>query len=482
MTSEQIKELCALGESSKVQFKQTFDNQRKVAAEMIAFANYRGGVILFGIKDKTGEILGLSYEEVQRIGREVGNTANEQIRPTLYLQTETIDVDGKFVLAVNVEEGINKPYKDLEGQIWMKQGSDKRRITENAEILKLFHESANYLPDEEAVYGSSTSHLDMRLLDRYLMKVYGKHLEDFGISSNRLLQNLRLLTSGDTLTLAGLLFFGKNPQDFRPSFMIKAVSFYGNDMGGTAYRDSKDLYGTIPELFEQGMSFLKSNLHSLQVGQSFNSTGKLEISEIALEEILQNALVHRQYIKTAPIRIMIFDNRVEITSPGHLPDGMSVEELKFGNTFQRNPLIAALCAKTMHYRGLGTGILRAIKEGAELDFVNNESGDFFSVIIHRPSTMMKEKSVPITGNGDMFSFIRERCLTLPMEETEHAVRLLEFCKEAKGLLEMMELIHYTNRTSFRRRLLNHLLEAKLLLPEIQDKPNSPKQRYKSTFG
>ena len=479
MIDEKIKELCALGENSKVQFKQTLENQRKVATELVAFANYRGGLILFGIKDKTGEILGLTYEEVQRISREVGNAANEQVRPTIYLQTETVKVDGKIVLVVNVEEGINKPYKDLDGQIWVKQGSDKRRITENAEILKLFHESANYLPDEEGVFSTSLKDLDMRLWDDYLMRVYGKHLEEFDVSDNQLLQNLRILTDTSQLTLAGLLFFGKSPQNFKPSFMVKAVSFYGNDMGGTSYRDSKDFYGTIPELFEQGMSFLKSNLHSVQAGQSFNSVGKLEISEIALEEILQNALVHRQYIKTAPIRIMIFDNRVEIVSPGHLPDGMSVEEVRYGNTFQRNPLIAAFCAKTMHYRGLGTGILRAIKEGADMEFVNNESGDSFTVVIHRPSNEVKVQEISVLADKEVFNIIREKCPNLPMEETERAVRLLSFCKEPKGLLEMMEAVHYTSRTSFRRRLLNHLLEAKLLLPEVPDKPNSPRQRYLS---
>lgn len=100
MIDEKIKELCALGENSKVQFKQTLENQRKVATELVAFANYRGGLILFGIKDKTGEILGLTYEEVQRISREVGNAANEQVRPTIYLQTETVKVDGKIVLVV----------------------------------------------------------------------------------------------------------------------------------------------------------------------------------------------------------------------------------------------------------------------------------------------------------------------------------------------------------------------------------------------
>ena len=178
---------------------------------------------------------------------------------------------------------------------------------------------------------------------------------------------------------------------------------------------------------------------------------------------------------------MIFDNRVEIVSPGHLPDGMSVEEIRYGNTFQRNPLIAAFCAKTMHYRGLGTGILRAIKEGADMEFVNNESGDSFTVIIHRPSNEVKVQEIPVLADKEVFNIIREKCPNLPMEETERAVRLLSFCRAPKGLLEMMEAVHYTSRTSFRRRLLNHLLEAKLLLPEVPDKPNSPRQRYLSVL-
>lgn len=78
--------------------------------------------------------------------------------------------------------------------------------------------------------------------------------------------------------------------------MIKAVAFYGNQLGGTTYRDSKDIVGTIPELFEQGMAFLKSNLHSVQGTQSVNSVGMLEIAEGALVEVLQNALVHRDYL------------------------------------------------------------------------------------------------------------------------------------------------------------------------------------------
>lgn len=139
--------------------------------------------------------------------------------------------------------------------------------------------------------------------------------------------------------------------------MIKAVSFFGNNIAGVNYRDSKDITGTLPELFEKGMSFLKANLHSVQAGQGFNSIGQLEISEIALEELLQNALVHRDYTRNAPVRLLIFDNRVEIISPGCLPDGLTVESIKLGTAVVRNPFIASFCAKIMPYRGLGSGII-----------------------------------------------------------------------------------------------------------------------------
>ena len=141
--------------------------------------------------------------------------------------------------------------------------------------------------------------------------------------------------------------------------------------------------GTLPELFEKGMSFLKANLHNIQAGQGFNSIGKLEISEVALEEILQNALVHRDYTRNAPIRLLIFDNRVEIISPGCLPDGLTVESIKLGSAVVRNPFIANFCAKTMPYRGLGSGIIRALQEEPNIKFINEPVGMQFISVINR---------------------------------------------------------------------------------------------------
>ena len=146
MTENELRQLIKHGETSIVQFKEMFSTSAKIAEEMIAFANSRGGCIIFGVKDKTGEIAGLTFEQVQDISREVANIANEQVRPTIYIKTEVVEIDGRMVLVVHVEEGKDKPYKNLSGNIWVKQGADKRRVTDNAEILSLFQDSGTYHP------------------------------------------------------------------------------------------------------------------------------------------------------------------------------------------------------------------------------------------------------------------------------------------------------------------------------------------------
>lgn len=83
MNTEKLIETIKCGETTTVQFKQEFTSQKEIAREMIALANTRGGHIIFGVKDKTGEIFGLSYDEIQTVSRELGNTANEQIRPIM---------------------------------------------------------------------------------------------------------------------------------------------------------------------------------------------------------------------------------------------------------------------------------------------------------------------------------------------------------------------------------------------------------------
>lgn len=366
------------------QLKEAFTSQKEIAKEMIAFANSKGGVILFGVEDKSGKLVGLSYDEIQVISRELGNAANEQVRPTIYIDTEVVRMDEKHFLICSIEEGKNKPYKNLNGEIWVKQGADKRRITENAEILSLFQDSGSYQPDAAGVNGTTFDDLDRYAIDDYLQKIYATTLDGFGGKAEQVLKNIHVLNHNGVPTLAGYLFFGKHPEYNCPTCMVKAVSFFGNDLAGTQYRDTKEILGNMPQLYDKSMAFLKANLHNVQEeGASFNTVGKLEIAEEVLEEVVQNALVHRDLLRSAPIRILIFDNRVEIISPGALAGGLTEEDIRNGKTYQRNPYMATFATNALHYKGIGSGIVRILAEYPDIQLDNDDSAKEFKVTIWR---------------------------------------------------------------------------------------------------
>lgn len=387
MNAIELLDIINTGETSKVQFKEKMPHADSIAGEMAAFSNTMGGIILFGIKDKTGEIIGLTYEEIQKYSQDIGNYATGNIVPDIYVKTEVVSVDskgGKKILIVYIDEGINKPYKDKYRDVWVKQGPDKRRVTDNAEMLRLFQQGSHLIADEMEVYDTSIEDVSQGLFQDYFKKEFSSTIEQKGLNFEQALKAKKVLRN-DKLTLAGLLFFGKEPQTIKPGFCIKTVSFLGNSISGKDYRSKpEDLRGTIPDLFENGMKFLESNLHHMQKGQNFNFSGILEISRDALVELLVNALVHRDYLKIAPIRIMIFDNRIEIISPGKLPNNLTVEEAMFGNPVIRNPQMVKFSSHTMPFSGIGTGLPRALKEQPDIELINDIDGEQFIVKIPRP--------------------------------------------------------------------------------------------------
>ncbi|MDE6554001.1 MAG: putative DNA binding domain-containing protein [Muribaculaceae bacterium] len=383
MTAEDIKEIVKCGENSTVQFKLLFNKAEDIANELIAFSNSNGGQIFIGINDKTGEIEGLTYKQIQDIGSLIASAANVGVHPSVFPIVDSKTVDGKAVMIISVSRGITPPYSNNRGEVYVKQGPDKRRVTDSNEMLRLFAMSGNYQPDRQPIHGTSLNDLDQYLLNDYFERTLGLSSDNLGMPLERALKNLFILDENGEATLGGLMFFGKKPQLKCPSFNIKAVWFYGNSIGGTEYRSSADIDGPIQRLFDDGLRFIISCLHRIQAGQNFNSVGKLEIPEVALSEILQNALVHRSWLKPAPIRLLIFDNRVEIISPGALHPTLTVDDIKMGNAYQRNQLMATLCAKTMNYRGLGSGIIRALQSDPDIEFHNEASGDQFRVIFWR---------------------------------------------------------------------------------------------------
>lgn len=383
MNSAELKELIGRGETSAVQFKANVNNEHGIAQEMVAFANSKGGVILIGVDDKTWEITGLTNDDLRRLANLLVNAANEHVKSPIFIETETIEIEAKKVMLVKVSEGIDKPYKDKDGVIFLKNGANKRKVTSNEEILRLLSKGKSLFADELPIPQADLSHINKEKFDDYFKKEFKTEYEKLGLNYEAALKAKRVLKDG-YITLAGLLFFGKKPQDFKPVFCIKAVAFYGNSLGGSEYRDSRDLTGDIANLYEEGMAFFKRNLLHTQQGQNFNSQGKLEISEVALQELLENALIHRDYIKNAPVRLMIFDNRIEIISPGSLSNSLTVEDIKYGNPVVRNNLMVNFAIHTLPYRVLGSGIIRALKEQPNIELINDAEGEQFTVKIPRP--------------------------------------------------------------------------------------------------
>ena len=381
MEALELLEIIEKGEDSRHQFKSNITNVTSAAQEMCAFANSKGGMLVIGVDDQQN-IVGLSKSDIRRLNQLISN-ASSLIRDPINPETENIKVNGKLVMVVHVPEGTNKPYIANDGAIYVKSGSDKRKVTSREELRRLFQESDILHADQVPVSGTTVEDIDLEYFDDFYRHDYGQSFRDEEISLKALLNNLNLAKE-DRLNLAGLLLFGEAPQRFKPQFNIKAVHFWGNKETADEYLDSEDIGGKLSEQYVLGMSFIKRNLPKVQKGKSRNTLGELRIKEGVFEELLVNALIHRNYFIDAPIRLFIFNDRMEIISPGTLPNNLTIENIKYGVSNQRNPIISSFATKQkpplgLPYRGIGTGIKRAIKLYSKIEFVNDISNNLFIV-------------------------------------------------------------------------------------------------------
>jgi ATP-dependent DNA helicase RecG len=193
---------------------------------------------------------------------------------------------------------------------------------------------------------------------------------------------MNLMKEG-ALNTCGTLLLAQQPQFKLPSFIVKAVVFPGEDITEEHYIDSKDISGRLADIFQQTLNFVLQNTRHQQAQQGFNSTGEPEIPRVVLEELLANALIHRDYFTSAPVRVLIFSNRIEIISPGHLPNNLTIENIKLGNSNSRNPILASFAQHVLPYRGIGSGIRRALRLYSNIELIDNRLGNLFEVIIFR---------------------------------------------------------------------------------------------------
>jgi predicted HTH transcriptional regulator len=237
--------------------------------------------------------------------------------------------------------------------------------------------------DEQPVNNTSFADLDLDYFTLYFNKNNKVPLDEQPIPLITLLQNMKIL-SDDKLTLSGTLLFGKDMQFRLPLATVKAVAFFGNNIGDTRYIDSREITGKLIDIYRESISFFSNNLRLIQVGDNFNTPGVMEVPLTVFQEIVVNALIHRDFFVSANIRLLIFKNRIEITSPGHLPNTLTIESIKYGISTKRNPLLASFASRILPYNGLGTGITRALEAYPHISFEDDRVCNQFKVIIERP--------------------------------------------------------------------------------------------------
>ena len=549
MRDDILKQIKA-GEVSGMQFKERILDKYDIACEVVAFSNSHGGKLVVGIKDKTGETNALSYSEVQETTNLLSDIASENVVPSILIKIDTVEVgDGNLVVAT-VKEGLNKPYHDNKGIVWVKNGADKRKVFDNAELAEMMTDCGSFAPDEAGVRDATVNDLDATTIKQFLGNRFERVLEKKGLTGDafneasldmicsaiakghdceKILRNLRFIRPDGTLTVAAMLLFGKYTQRWMPMMTAKCICFAGNSVGSKVFRDKvndADMEGNLLHQYDTIMDFFTRNLHNVQVGDEFNSMGKLEIPYTSLVEFTVNSLVHRSLNMKAPVRIFIFDNRVEIHSPGALPNGLTIDDIKAGTSMPRNMFLFNNAIYLLPYTGVGSGITRALDEDINVTFMNNDKAQEFVITVWREESnqvgnQVEEKSNQVqesdtrlrhsdtdndtrlrhsgtdldTSENDLDTRLRHSGTDLDTSGTDLGTQLrysdtpkvslsnkqrdiVNFCSVPRTTKEILDRIGVSMHSKNRERYITSLVAAGYLQMTNPENPTASNQKYK----
>lgn len=459
-------------ESEKIELKKSTAELKQALVDLCAFANSGTGTLYFGISDK-GKIIG--QEITDNTLKRVSTTILSLIEPRLYPNVYVEKISGRNILVVEVKNSPEKPY-------FYKGKAYKRVATTNAYLSRYEIEKYLYERDNPAY------RFDKTVIKEYKDRIAVKTLRWFlkkaeeernlpvepGESRNIILSKLGLLTQ-NKLNFAGLMAFGKEIQGYFPDTIVKCALFEGIDKTGRIL-DHIEIKNNIFSQIDYAGNFILRNIR--KPAWINPKTGRreeqYELPYLAIREAIANAVAHRDYRIPSHIDVAIFDNRVEIWSPGELPLGIKLKDLfKKHISVLRNPAIAEVLFLAGYIERWGTGIdkmNRLMQEsGLSVPEYKEISGNF--VVIFR----RKEIGAKVKPRTEAVLSLSQVCpKSVPRDI---AVKILRKAQMAVAITELMNLTGQTNRTRFRKQVLKPLIEAKLIAMTIPDKPQSSKQRY-----
>lgn len=401
MTHTELLEIIRNGENSGVEFKRDDIQNHDLAKELVAFANLEGGIVLLGVEDD-GSVSGITR---QRLEEWVMTACRDKIRPGLipfYEQVKDVE-PGKDVVIVRVSRGfdVHTLWHNNRNSYFIRVGTQSREPTPE-ELSRLFQQRGTFRAELRPVSGVTIADLDMRRLKNYFIHVTGREAPDDNDETawKTLLFNTEIMVE-DGITVSGVLLFGRTPNRFLPQAGIDAVAFPGLDKEYAA-RERAALRGPMTPLLngaseiveaglvEQALAFVQRNTGV--IGQLEESGARREeISAYpreAVREAIINALVHRDYLlSSTDIELSIYQDRMEIISPGRLPNGITPARMLTGCRAARNQLLKDVMRDYRYLEHSGMGVPRKIVKymrehnGTEPELI--QDGEQFTIRLFR---------------------------------------------------------------------------------------------------
>ena len=344
--SDRLLQRLELGEDSRVEFKEAMFAGNRVSApqrnaladELAAFGNTVGGTLIFSVSDAS-EVRPLNRTEMDALEMFVSEICADSIHPPLAYVTQRLVLDGAFVLLVEVEQSalVHKS----PGGYFCRQGSAKRELSPET-LQRLFQQrgrSGLLGPDEAIVVNTGLNTLDATLVDRFLSsrttEPPAHQLEKQGLVR----EDDRGVLSA---TVAGVLLCTEHPQNCLGGAMIEAVRYRGTVLGRASQHDAASITGPLDRQIHAAINFVRRNTWVA----ARKDPGRVDIPQFsprALFEAIVNAVVHRDYaMENARIRLFVFDDRLELYSPGALPNTLTIEAMRYRQVARNETLVSCL--------------------------------------------------------------------------------------------------------------------------------------------
>ncbi len=395
MKKEDILQLIKNGETQEAEFKEGCPANHEISQIICAFANTDGGCFIMGVSKK-GEITGLSGN-FDKIQQEIAN-ANQAVYSPPIISTKIFEVASKKIIVIKIERANDKNAHTFRGVVYIRVGSTTRKL--EGQSLFDFLKNKQILCFDEQESEARLEDIDVARIKSYLTKrgqpdfLKSKTTSDFIVSNMLGKQNGYLKIKNVTS-----LFFAKEPYQWHSQNEMRVVRFSGIEP--ITVVSQRDFRLDPMDNIDQVLSFVRDNISKRFIIPE-NSPRRIEIEEYpmpALREAIVNAVAHRDYFSYDSIQISIFDDRIEISNPGGLPEGLTKNY--FGKrSVRRNPITYRLLRDCHYVEGLGIGVPKIINEMRKAGLKDPEfnfEGGFFAVVLRNTKSIIK----PIEGAKDL---------------------------------------------------------------------------------